>query len=138
MGGAHHGGAGAIRGPLADVHDVLILGGGTAGCVLAARLSEDPSRSVCLVEAGPDYGAQGGGGWPAELLDGRVGPDTHDWRHESDVLMVARVIGGVLGPQPLFLDPPGGSRLGRVGAGERRQWLGGTPPCAGTSSASSR
>jgi choline dehydrogenase-like flavoprotein len=36
--------------------DVLVLGGGTAGCVVAARLSEDADRSVCLVEAGPDYG----------------------------------------------------------------------------------
>ena len=34
-------------------YDVLVLGGGTAGCILAARLSEEPSRSVCLVEAGP-------------------------------------------------------------------------------------
>jgi alkylation response protein AidB-like acyl-CoA dehydrogenase len=35
-------------------YDYLIVGGGTAGCVLANRLSADGRHRVCLIEAGPD------------------------------------------------------------------------------------
>jgi choline dehydrogenase len=77
-------------------HDVLVVGGGTAGCVVAARLSESPDRRVCLVEAGPDYGPLAAGAWPADLLDPRTFTFTHDWGTggEDGRSLGARVLGG--------------------------------------------
>jgi choline dehydrogenase len=63
-----------------DGYDIVIVGGGSAGCVLASRLSEQPETNVLLIEAGP---AKGPGAmsvvpaWPS-LLGSSV-----DWRYAT-------------------------------------------------------
>jgi choline dehydrogenase len=78
--------------------DVLILGGGAAGCALAGRLSENPDRTVCLVEAGPDYGHISEGRWPADILDPRwLALESHLWERDDEddrSQARARVLGG--------------------------------------------
>ena len=56
---------------------VVVCGAGTAGCVAAARLSQDPGCEVVLLEAGPHYRP---GAWPESLAHShRIIKETHDW-----------------------------------------------------------
>ncbi|HEY1343602.1 MAG TPA: GMC family oxidoreductase N-terminal domain-containing protein, partial [Streptosporangiaceae bacterium] len=59
-----------------------MVGGGSAGCVLAARLSADERRGVLLAEAGPDYPAVAD--LPADIADESMPAMSHDWGFESE------------------------------------------------------
>ncbi len=63
------------------MYDYVIVGAGSAGCTLAARLSEDPEVSVCLIEAGPPDAADEVH-LPAGCL--ALGQTKYDWAFFSD------------------------------------------------------
>ena len=69
---------------MAVEYDDIIVGAGSAGAVLAARLSQDANRRVLLLEAGPDYPTVEE--TPAALLDGYHLPSGgHDWGFAAEM-----------------------------------------------------
>ena len=68
----------------ASHHDFVIVGGGSAGSVLANRLSEDPANRVLVLEAGrPDYAFDVFIHMPAALAF-PIGSRFYDWKYESE------------------------------------------------------
>ena len=69
---------------------IVVCGAGTAGCVIAARLSEDPHNEVVVLEVGPHYRP---GAWPEALSHShRIIKETHDWGYMARAGASPRIV----------------------------------------------
>ncbi|MEM7535514.1 MAG: GMC family oxidoreductase N-terminal domain-containing protein [Chloroflexota bacterium] len=100
-------------------YDIIVVGAGSAGALLAARLTENPDRQVLLLEAGPDYPAFDT--LPADVKYGfgtqsGIIATSHDWGYQS---------------QPTTVSPtdvvPRGKITGGSSAVNAQIWLRGVP-----------
>jgi len=72
-------------GPDGETFDFIVVGGGSAGAVLAARLVEDPAVRVLIIEAGTeDTHARGGGFFKVPIAALGFQATPHHWGYETE------------------------------------------------------